>query len=125
MARLMDSLADRLQRKSDARAARWERRRQDRARRGKTDIGDRLGARMERKAAERQERWRNRPPRPPWPPRWYGRLGIGLLVLGVAAIAGGTTAWENHIQWLSDLMADVTGIALGGALAALIKSNQG
>jgi hypothetical protein len=57
MTRWMDQWADHLQRKSDERQARWERRQRKRTRSGRMTVMDRQAARLQRRSDQRQARW--------------------------------------------------------------------
>lgn len=123
----MDRWAARAQRKSDERAARWQARQEERARSGRMTIADRWVARAQRKSDERPARWQARQqksPRPPWPPRRYLLIAGGSFVIAIAAISVGTTSQSHHVLWLSDLMADLAGLAFGGVLVGLLKAGK-
>lgn len=123
----MDRWAARAQRKSDERAARWQARQEERARRGRMTITDRTVAHAQRKSDERLARWQARqqkPPRPPWPPGRYLLTAGGSFVIAIAAISVGTTSQSHHVLWLSEMMADLTGLALGGVIVGLLKARK-
>lgn len=88
---------------------------------------DRWAARAQRKSDERVARWQERaqkPPPPLWPPQRYRLLAAGFFVMAVAGISVGTAAQSHYVLWLSELMADLTGIGLVGVIAGLLKARK-